>query len=237
MTTLHVDELSAWYGQAQALFDVSIDVHEGEVVGMIGHNGAGKSTFANSIASLHRRRTGLVQFGPVDLTTKSAHEVAVLGVSLVREGADMPLSLTVADNLRLSRRLAAKRGRQEVPPATVWEWFPLLRPLQNRRAGQLSGGERKALAVAMAFASQPTLVILDEPSAGLSPTVATQLLGVVSQLVSGGMTALVIEQNWGWLARLVTRTYMLEVGHLAGERSVAQVHLPALVPDGQDLPS
>jgi branched-chain amino acid transport system ATP-binding protein len=214
---LSIENLSSWYGQAQALWDVSLEMQEGEVVGVLGRNGAGKTTLLRSIMGLQGRIAGTIAHGDLILSGLKPHEIALSGVVLLREGGRLPASLTVAQNLVLGQRLARRRRRSGRTFDEIWRWFPMLEPLVDRRAGLLSGGQRQALALAVAFISEPKLLLLDEPSAGLSPPVARDLFQTIKQLASSGMTVLAVEQHPAWLFGLATRGYLLEVGAVTAQ--------------------
>jgi branched-chain amino acid transport system ATP-binding protein len=212
-----VRELDAWYGQAQALFAVRLQVAPGEIAGIIGRNGAGKSTLLRSLAGAHATRSGRVRFGDHELSRMAAHEIAALGISLVREGGRVFTSLTVEQNLRLGQQTAAVRNRPPRSLDEIWRWFPILEQFRRRQAGFLSGGQRQALALGMAFVSDPNLLLLDEPSAGLAPSVAFQIFETIRDLTTEGMSILVAEQNLAWLTGLATRVYGLETGRVSEE--------------------
>jgi branched-chain amino acid transport system ATP-binding protein len=212
-----VSGLNAWYGQAQALFEVGLGVDSREIVGVIGRNGAGKSTLLRSIAGAHAQRAGIVRFGGRELSALSAHQITALGISLVREGGRVFTSLTVDQNLRLGQQTARIRRRAPRSLDEIWEWFPVLASIRSRQAGLLSGGQRQALALAIAFVSDPDLLLLDEPSAGLAPSVAFQIFETVRALTKEGMAILVAEQNLAWLIGLAARVYGLETGRVGEE--------------------
>jgi branched-chain amino acid transport system ATP-binding protein len=214
---LTVSGLSSWYGQAQALFDVGVQVAEREVVGVLGRNGAGKSTLLRSIAGAHTRRAGSVRFNGAELIDRDAHEIVAQGISLVREGGRVFASMTVEQNLKLGQQTANSRGRPAQTLDQLFEWFPVLKEFRKKQAGLLSGGQRQALALAIGLASSPTLLLLDEPSAGLAPTVAFQLFKTIRSLAAGGIAIVVAEQNLSWLIGLATRAYELETGRITAE--------------------
>jgi branched-chain amino acid transport system ATP-binding protein len=210
-------QLSAWYGPARALFDVTFSLPDGKALGILGRNGAGKSTLLRSIARVHRRISGDIQLGGSSIRGRRAYQVARDGLSLVREGAPVFTQSSVAENLKLGARLATSRGVQPLPEEEVIEMFPALRALLPRRAGDLSGGQRQILALSMALISRPSLVLLDEPSAGLAPEVARSIQLAVSRLCGGGLTVLVAEQNREWLAAVAQSALVLERGRLVNE--------------------
>jgi branched-chain amino acid transport system ATP-binding protein len=220
---LSIKNLSSWYGQAQALWNVSLEMNEGEVVGVLGRNGAGKTTLLRSIMGLQARVAGTIADGDLVLSGMRPYKIALSGVVLLREGGQLPASLTVAQNLMLGQRLARRRGRSGRKIEEIWHWFPMLEPLVDRRSGLLSGGQRQALALAVAFISEPKLLLLDEPSAGLSPPVARDLFQTIKQLASSGMTVLAVEQHPAWLLGLASRGYLLEVGIVTAEGPIAEM--------------
>lgn len=217
---LTLKNLSAWYGPAQALWDVNIEISQGEVVGILGRNGAGKSTLMRSIAGLQSRTGGTLHFDGVDISALPAHRRSLRGISLVREGGKLPGSLTVKENLMLGSRLGLLRRKPLRAMAEVLNLFPILEPFLDRKAELLSGGQRQALALAVAFISGPELMLLDEPSAGLAPKVAQELFTTLKRLADAGNTILVVEQHPGWLIGFAERGYLLEVGHVIAEGSI-----------------
>ena len=212
--SLQIGKLSAAYGQARALWDISIEAATGTVVGVLGRNGAGKTTLLRSIVGLHPRVQGSVLADGSQIRGLRADQVALRGVALVRESGRLPSSLSVNENLLLGQRLARLRGKQGRALEEIWRWFPILEPLQDRKAGLLSGGQRQALALASAFVAEPSILLLDEPSAGLAPPVARELFSVIRQLAGSGMTVLVVEQQPAWLIGLAQQCYLLEVGRV-----------------------
>lgn len=211
--------LCAWYGAAQALWEIDVEVREGEVVGILGRNGAGKTTLLRSIAGLQQRVAGTLLFDGKDIRSVAAHARAQLGISIVREGAKLPGSMTVRENLELGTRLGRLRGKPPRPMKEVLDLFPIIAPFLDRKAALLSGGQRQALALAVAFASSPELLLLDEPSAGLAPKVAHELFETLKTLAGLGNTILVVEQHPVWLSGFAARGFLLEVGRVvsAGE--------------------
>lgn len=210
--TMQIKGLCASYGQAQVLWDVDLEVREGEVAGVLGLNGAGKTTLLRAICGLHPNICGEVRLDGENVAGLGANEIARRGVSVLREGGKCASSLSILQHLVLAQRLARLRGKTPVPLAEVWSWFPLLQPLQERMAGLLSGGQRQALALAVALVARPRWVLLDEPSAGLAPPVARELFSNIRQLASSGVTLLVVEQYPAWLEGVASRVHLLEVG-------------------------
>src|SRR3546814_694471 len=184
---LHVEGVSAWYGQARVLHEISTNVPAGSVVALFGHNGAGKSTLLRSIAGVHTQCGGQVTVAGGRLDDKAAHEVARSGLMLVREGARVFDSMTVAEHLELGVRLAVCTDRAPRTAEEIYELFPVLGERSDARAGYLSGGQRQMLALGAAFASQPSCLLLDEPSGGLAPTVAREIFDKVAELAALGV--------------------------------------------------
>lgn len=211
---LTVTDLKAWYGQAHALFGVDLAVRSGQVVGVLGHNGAGKTTLLRSIAGIHRSRSGSVRQFDTDLTSLSADRVARAGLSLVREGAKVFESMTVAENLALGAQLARRRGAKPPAVESVFDVFPALRDRMTAKGALLSGGQRQMLSLARALLSRPTVLLLDEPSAGLAPVVAREVFNAVRVLADGGVALLLTEQNSHWLRGLADSVYLLENGRI-----------------------
>jgi branched-chain amino acid transport system ATP-binding protein len=210
---ISIKGLSAWYGQARALHEVNFEVGAGEIVGLLGRNGAGKSTLMRSITGLHTERVGTIRYGDFDASRATAAEIARHGVSFVREGAALPMSMTVEENLENGQLLAKYRGRKPGDIDEILERIPLLIPLRKRVGGVLSGGQRQALALAVAFISKPSVLLLDEPSGGLSPQTAANIFDLVGTAVAeAGITVMVVEQNGVWLEKLSATTHVLSVG-------------------------
>jgi branched-chain amino acid transport system ATP-binding protein len=228
---LHVAGLSAWYGQARALWDVSVHVGKGEVVGILGRNGAGKTTLLRSIAGLQSRIEGDITLNGAQLAGLRTDDIALKGLAMSRESGKLPASLTVLQNLGLGQRLARKKGNGSRTLADVWKWFPLLEPLQERKAGLLSGGQRQGLSLAVAFISEPEVMLLDEPSAGLSPPVAQALFKTIRQLADAGAAVLMVEQHPAWLIGVANRGYLLEVGRVTAEGDIDAIVKNARVAD------
>ena len=220
---LQLRRLSAWYGQARVLWDVDLELAAGEVVGVLGRNGAGKTTLLRSIAGLQSKVDGAVELRGDSILRLRVNEISRRGLALLREGGQLPTSLSVLQNLLLGQRLARVRGRGARSVQDVWKWFPILEPLADRKAGLLSGGQRQALALAVAFISEPDVLLLDEPSAGLAPPVAQELFATIGQLAKAGATVLVVEQQPAWLLGLAHRGYLLEIGKITAQGSIEEL--------------
>jgi branched-chain amino acid transport system ATP-binding protein len=221
--SLEVDRLSVWYGEARALWEVSLHVGESEVVGILGRNGAGKTTLLRALGGFQSRMQGDIRLGGQPLDGLRPDRVAKRGVSFLREGARLPGSLTVLQLLTLSQRLAKARRQAPRSIREIWELFPLLEPLQSRPAALLSGGQRQAASLACAFISAPTLLLLDEPSAGLAPMIVRDLFATIERLAHSGLAVLVVEQSPDWLVGFAERAYLLEVGRIIDQGAIADV--------------
>jgi branched-chain amino acid transport system ATP-binding protein len=210
--TLSVSNLSAWYGQAQALFDVSFDAPAGATVAIIGRNGAGKTTLLSAIARALPEVAGTIRLGEIDISSARAFQAARAGLSLVRDGGRVFRSLTVMQNLTIGQNLAARRGRQPMDVGAVIERFPALRSHEDTSAELLSGGQRQSLAIGMALVSAPSFLLLDEPSAGLAPIVVRGLFEVIAGLAAEGIAVVVAEQNRDIIRGMTDHILVLESG-------------------------
>jgi branched-chain amino acid transport system ATP-binding protein len=206
--------VDSWYGRSRALWGINLTVRAGEGMGVVGRNGAGKSTLLRSIARVHSDCRGAIELNGTSLARLSADAVARMGLSFVREGAPVIGELSVVTNLDLARRLARLRGQEPVPYEEVWKIFPVLATKQNLRAGLLSGGQRQMLALASAIVSRPTVLLLDEPSAGLAPEACASIFQAIRQLCDQGLAVLIAEQNRDWLDGVADRSVLLETGRL-----------------------
>jgi branched-chain amino acid transport system ATP-binding protein len=215
---LRVSGLDAWYGDFQALFDVSVSVAEAEVVAIIGANGAGKSTLLGTIAGLLPRTAGSVTFDGRELAGMPAHRRVALGISMVPEGRRIFPSLSVEENLLVGAQ-ARRPGPWTV--AAVLELFPLLADMRQRGGGQLSGGEQQALAIGRGLMANPRLLLLDEVSLGLAPIVVRRIYEALPAIRAAGITVVLVEQDIGQALGAADRVYCLLEGRVALESAPA----------------
>jgi branched-chain amino acid transport system ATP-binding protein len=215
---LRVSGLDAWYGDFQALFDVSVSVAEAEVVAIIGANGAGKSTLLGTIAGLLPRTAGSVAFDGRELAGMPAHRRVALGISMVPEGRRIFPSLSVEENLLVGAQ-ARRPGPWTV--AAVLELFPLLADKRQRGGSQLSGGEQQALAIGRGLMANPRLLLLDEVSLGLAPIVVRRIYEALPAIRAAGITVVLVEQDIGQALGAADRVYCLLEGRVALESAPA----------------
>src|SRR3979411_2234865 len=209
---LEMKSVDAGYGTFQALFGVSLEVKAGEAVGVIGPNGAGKTTLMRVISGLIRPRAGAISMEGVDILRTPEHRIVSLGIAHVPENRRLFPRLTVEDNLKMGAFMPEARARYAERQAFVFDLFPRLKERRDQLAGTMSGGEQQMCAIGRALMSDPTLLLLDEPSAGLAPVVVHQVFELVKRIRAGGLTVLIVEQNVQQVLRVVDRAYLLEAG-------------------------
>ena len=218
---LRVENLDVFYGDAQALDAVSLEVEQGAIVAIVGANGAGKTSLIRAIAGMLKPARGRIVFGAADIAGWPSHRVCNLGIGQVAEGRQIFPTLSVAENLEMGALLPRARARREDNRRRVLALFPVLAERSGQAAGTLSGGEQQMLAIARCLMGAPELIMFDEPSLGLAPAVAHQLLGTIRELNRAGLTCLLVEQNVALSLKLASRAYVLENGRvtLAGSGS------------------
>ncbi|HSW51908.1 MAG TPA: ABC transporter ATP-binding protein [Sulfuricaulis sp.] len=210
---LSIRDLGVSYGAVQVLFGVSIDVHAGEIVSIIGPNGAGKSTVIKAVIGLVEVQQGSVEFDGRDTTNFPAHEIPALGITYVPQGRIVFANMSVADNLEIGAFLQHDARKRREAVQAVFEQFPRLYERRHQPAGKLSGGEQQMLAIGRALMMNPRVVILDEPSLGLSPKYVDIIFEQLLELKRQGRTLLMVEQNAARALELSDRGYALELGH------------------------
>ncbi len=216
---LEVQHLSAWYGQAQALRDVSFEVKEGELITLVGRNGAGKSTTLRCVMGLHRQMGGTIRLGGRDLTGLAAHERARAGLGYVPDDRGIYSSLTVEENLVLPPQL----GPTHWPLERVYKAFPVLKERRRHPGTKLSGGEQQALSIARALRMGATVVLLDEPTEGLAPVLVQQLRDILLEAKRDGLTMLLVEQNLRFAMAVAERHYLLAEGRVVQTLGNAEI--------------
>lgn len=218
MNMLKVENLNVYYGSINAIKGISFEVNQGEIVTMIGANGAGKSTTMNTVAGLLKPRSGSIVFEDKDITHMPASKVVSLGLALCPEGRRVFQQMSVRENLEMG---GYTRQASEIAPALehVFELFPRLKERQRQVAGTLSGGEQQMLAMGRAMMSKPKLLMLDEPSMGLAPLLVEQIFDIILSLNKAGTTILLVEQNAQMALSIADRAYVLETGNIFKEGS------------------
>jgi branched-chain amino acid transport system ATP-binding protein len=206
--------ISAGYGSFQVLFDVSLEVPQGEAVGVIGPNGAGKTTLMRVISGLVQRYTGAMNLDGRSIGGLPAHRMVEQGIAHVPENRRLFPRLTVEDNLRIGAYLPRARRQCAGQLDRVYKLFPRLKDRREQLAGTLSGGEQQMCAIGRALMSDPKLLLMDEPSAGLAPLVVAQVFDLVRRIRAEGLTVLIVEQNVQQVLDVVDRAYLLEVGRI-----------------------
>jgi branched-chain amino acid transport system ATP-binding protein len=213
---LEVSRLSAGYGRAPVLFEVSLEARCGEVVALLGRNGAGKSTTLKALIGLAARFSGEVRFDGRRIERLEPYEIARLGLGYVPEERRIFTGLSVAENLQVGRQPPRSQS-PEWNDARLYALFPVLATLRSRRGGRVSGGEQQMLAIARTLAGNPSAILLDEPSAGLAPMIALQVAAAIRELKRSGVTVLLAEQSQRFIDSVADRAYTLERGKLVAQ--------------------
>jgi branched-chain amino acid transport system ATP-binding protein len=230
---LELEDIHTYYGNIHALKGISLHVEKGEVVTLIGSNGAGKSTTLRTISGIQRAREGRVMFASQEIHAMPAHDVVTLGIAQAPEGRHVFARMSVYENLQMG---AFSRPRQPIGDdvARVYELFPRLKERRTQKAGTLSGGEQQMLAIGRALMAEPTLLLLDEPSMGLSPILTEQIFKIITDINAQGTTVLLVEQNAQMALNVAHRGYVLQTGqiilsdtaaNLAANEQVRQAYL------------
>lgn len=229
MSLLEVNNVHAYYGNIHALKGISLTVNQGEIVTLIGANGAGKSTTLRSISGLLRPREGYIKLEGEDLSQYKAHELVSRGVALVPEGRGIFARLSVVENLEMGAYHRSDKANIKKEMEHVYELFPRLRERRNQVAGTLSGGEQQMLATGRALMSRPNLLLLDEPSMGLAPILVETIFEIIKEINSTGTTILLVEQNAHMALQIAHRGYVLQTGNIVLSDSAAALQANRMV--------
>lgn len=214
MSILEVQNINTYYGGIQALKGISIDVNQGEIVTLIGSNGAGKSTTLKSISGLAKVKTGSIKFKQQEIANTPAHETTLLGMAHVPEGRRIFSNLTVKENLLMGAFSVKKKNVIEERMGMVFNYFPILKERLDQKGGTMSGGEQQMLAIGRALMMKPELLMLDEPSMGLAPIIVEKIFEIINQLNQDGMTILLVEQNAYQALSIANRGYVIQNGEI-----------------------
>lgn len=211
---LHIDNINVYYGAIHALKGISVDVTEGEIVTLIGANGAGKSTILRTISGLLRPKSGTILFEGKNLAAMAAQDIVKLGLSQVPEGRRVFANMTVLENLELGAYTRSDKAGIAADLDKIFKRFPRLLERKTQLAGTLSGGEQQMLAMGRALMSRPRLLLLDEPSMGLAPLLVKEIFSIIKEINQAGTTILLVEQNAHMALSIAHRAYVLETGRI-----------------------
>ena len=211
---LSVENLDVYYGDAQALDSIGIEIEQGAIVTIVGTNGAGKSSLIRTIAGMHKPARGRILYRGTDITGWPSHKVCNLGIGQVAEGRQVFPTLTVAENLAMGALVPRAHAGRERNLERVYAMFPILSARRHQAAGTLSGGEQQMLAIGRCLMSEPELIMFDEPSLGLAPAVVQSVLTTVRDLNRDGLTCVLVEQNVAVSLKLASHAYVLENGRI-----------------------
>ena len=214
MAMLEVRDLQVYYGMIHAIKGISFDVNQGEVIALIGANGAGKTTTLHTITGLLAPKSGSVLFEGKDITKVPAHKIVSMGMAHVPEGRRVFAELSVYENLKMGAYTRKDKKEIEESLANVYKRFPRLEERKNQMAGTLSGGEQQMLAMGRALMSHPKLIVLDEPSMGLSPIYVNEVFDIIQSINRDGVTVLLVEQNAKKALSIANKAYVLETGKI-----------------------
>ena len=223
MALLEVTDLQVFYGVIQALKGISFEVNQGEIVTLIGANGAGKTTTMHTVIGLIQPRNGSIVYNGKEITKMPSHKIVASGISQVPEGRRIFQELTVYDNLMLGAYLQKDPKKIKDDIENVFDQFPILGERRTQIAGTLSGGEQQMLAMSRALMAHPTLLMMDEPSMGLSPLLVSQVFDIIKDMNDKGITILLVEQNAEKALKIADRGYVLETGSITASGTGAEL--------------
>ncbi len=214
MALLKVENLQVFYGVIQAVKGISFEVNQGEIVALIGANGAGKTTVLHTVTGLVPAKAGSITYNGVDLLKTPSHKIVAMGMAHVPEGRRIFQELTVLENLQMGAFTRRDKGEVAQTLQMVYERFPRLEERKKQVAGTLSGGEQQMLAIGRALMSKPDIILMDEPSMGLSPLFVTEIFDIIQEINKAGTTVLIVEQNAKKVLSIADRAYVLETGNI-----------------------
>ena len=214
MSMLKVTDLEVYYGMIKAIKGISFEVNQGEVIALIGANGAGKTTILHTVTGLIQPKHGKIEFEGNDITKTPAHKIVSMGMAHVPEGRRVFAQLSVYENLKMGAYTRKDKNEIEDTLSTVYKRFPRLEERKNQMAGTLSGGEQQMLAMGRALMSHPKIILMDEPSMGLAPIIVDQVFDTIRSINEEGTTVMLVEQNANQALRIASRGYVIETGEV-----------------------
>ncbi len=220
---LVVDKICVFYGDIQALWEVSFQVREGEIVALVGANGAGKTTILKTLVGILRAASGTITFQDKDITHEPTHKIVEKGISLIPEGRKLFPQMSVYENLEMGAYSQRARSKKNEMLARVFRLFPILEERKTQPARTLSGGEQQMVAIGRGLMALPKLLLIDEPSLGLAPRIVKELFQVIQEINQQGVTILLVEQNVHQALKIAHRAYVLETGHITLEGKGAEL--------------
>lgn len=223
MSMLEVKDLEVYYGMIRAIKGISFQVNEGEVIALIGANGAGKTTILHTVTGLHPAKSGSIRFEGNDITKTPGYKIVSMGMAHVPEGRRVFAELSVYQNLKMGAY--TRKDKEEIAQTLemVYQRFPRLEERKNQLAGTLSGGEQQMLAMGRALMSHPRIILMDEPSMGLSPIFVNEIFDIIKEVSAGGTTVLLVEQNAKKALSIADRAYVLETGNIIMQGAAADL--------------